>query len=164
VSELRSTAAAMSAASWTSQAIRGVLHEEVEKGEVAPSRRREILGAAAAAAAVAEEARKWVASYVADARGAGVSWAELGAELAGRRDCGCDATASDAFALVVGSPVDGPGGRVFTWTCETCHEAIRDFGPGVDFSQREEGHRSDCERRAVEMESYLRSVAVGRAW
>lgn len=87
------------------------------------------------------------------ARGLGEGWDEVATALdmhnEGRPDCAA------AYLTVLGMRVDDPWWSPSTgvaWTCSTCEEVVRDYGPDVGGpDDREAGHAVTCSRHAAEV-------------
>ena len=85
------------------------------------------------------------------ARGLGEAWDEIATALCLASDSRPDAAAAYLTVLGVraGDPWWSPA-RGVLWTCSTCAEVVRDFGPdcgGPD--DRESGHAPTCSRHTA---------------
>jgi hypothetical protein len=91
---------------------------------------------------------------VADARAADFTWEEITQRVPGLVRTYGPHAAEKLFEMVavVGSRL---GERYAPWRCGECDGLVRDFGPyGGHPVDVEPGHRSDCERQAVEVSAY----------
>lgn len=106
------------------------------------------------AKALTQEARRYCLDAIRYAREDGLTWQDIGDAL------GIQVTAVDPDDHGAGESVAGyayeyavPGYRGispdwFTWTCPSCGENIRDYGPGSGTPDAEQGHAEGCERFA----------------
>lgn len=87
------------------------------------------------------------------ARGAGETWEDVAQALMLRN--GNEPDAAAAYLAALGVRQEDPWwspARGVAWTCVTCEEVVRDFGPeagGPD--DRESGHAVNCSRHAGEV-------------
>ncbi len=111
------------------------------------------LAAVRGARELALACQRLVKHYALDARGAGETWEEVAVALGLRSDGRPDSAA--AYLSVLGVGRDDPWwspARGVVWTCTTCQEAVRDYGPecgGPD--DRESGHGLGCSRHTAEV-------------
>jgi hypothetical protein len=97
--------------------------------------------------------QRQVVEHALRARGSGESWEDVAAALNVHNDGQPDCAA--AYLTVLGVRADDPWwspARGVVWTCSTCEEAVRDYGPdcgGPD--DRESGHAITCSRHAADM-------------
>ncbi|MCU1691884.1 MAG: hypothetical protein JWM64_975 [Frankiales bacterium] len=86
------------------------------------------------------------------ARGHGEEWEEIAAAMDLRHGGRPDASA--AYLTALGTRSDDPWwtpARGVLWTCTTCEEVVRDFGPQVGGPEdRESGHATTCSRHTGE--------------
>lgn len=97
--------------------------------------------------------QRLVLEHALSARGAGESWEDVAQALNLWND-GCPDSVA-AYLTVLGVRSDDPWwspARGVLWTCTTCEEAVRDFGPdcgGPD--DRESGHALTCSRHVADV-------------
>ncbi len=94
------------------------------------------------------------------ARGAGEAWEDVAVALGQR--VGGQPDAAAAYLRVLGVPAGGTWwspSRGVLWTCSSCEEVVRDFGPEAGGPEdRESGHAPDCSRHSADV------VAWGALW
>lgn len=107
-------------------------------------------------------AREQVRHAVDNARGSGLSWAEIGGYLgfeAASRRAGMDLGRAEwrvaAMGVFPGQPDaedawTSPYGPTARWSCRTCHGSISERDP-VDGVQAQRGHNDGCTRYAREL-------------
>lgn len=99
--------------------------------------------------------------YTGELRGCGSTWAQIHPllDLPPEPDV---SPAVQAFEYTLGP--DEPGGfafdaRYMSWTCHTCGEQIRDFGPYDGHPDNcEQGHADGCQRHLDEIDTYQREA------
>ncbi len=148
-----------------SRAISELLHE-VDPGAFAPHFQHPSqlveadvpspLAAAQAARALLAALRRKIVQHGLEARGAGESWEDVANAL--ELTCNGVADEAAAYLTVLGvrgiSPRWSPAWGVL-WTCGSCGEAVRDYGPeygGPD--DRETGHASTCARHCADVRDW----------
>lgn len=100
-----------------------------------------------AAAELRLAARQLTVGYARCARGAGISWQQIGAALSSELLTGSGAAAADgAFGYVADTTAFGQ--PVFAWVCRACRSTIIDHGPRRA-PDGEDGHASTCPRLAA---------------
>lgn len=111
------------------------------------------LAAVRAARLLRRELQKQLRCQALRARGDGEGWAEIAVALELNDDGRPDASA--AFLTVLGPRNDDPWWTQVSgvrWTCTSCEEVVRDFGPEVGGpDDRETGHASTCARHTGEI-------------
>lgn len=110
------------------------------------------LASVRAARELAHELQEQIRMHALRARGQGEDWAEVAVALEARH--GGQPDASAAYLTVLGTRSDDPWwtpARGVLWTCSTCEEVVRDFGPEVGGpDDRESGHATTCARHTGE--------------
>lgn len=111
------------------------------------------LPATRAARTLTQALQRRLVEYALRARGTGEAWEDIAEALDVRSDGRPDCVA--AYLTVLGVRGDDPWwspARGVVWTCTSCEEAVRDFGPecgGPD--DRESGHAVTCSRHAADV-------------
>lgn len=111
------------------------------------------LAATGAARSLAQALQRRVIEYALRSRGQGEDWEDVATALELHSDGRPDSVA--AYLTVLGIREDDPWwspARGVLWTCSTCEEAVRDYGPdcgGPD--DRESGHAVTCSRHAADV-------------
>jgi hypothetical protein len=105
-----------------------------------------------AALLVRQQANHMLERYLSRARGAGHSWADIAPLI------GVTGAVTAFEALVPESNIIGYQ-RSTSWTCESCDEAIGDYGPYNGVADDERGHAPGCVRHAADIEAERRRWA-----
>lgn len=113
----------------------------------------EPLAGIAAAVAVEREARRLCLESVRYAREDGLSWHAIGEALgfADHPPRGMTSVAEHAFQQAV------PGHAAadyFVWTCPSCRQLVRDYGPELAPHDAEQGHAEGCGRFAATVSAW----------
>lgn len=111
------------------------------------------LAAARAARELGRAMQRLVVAHALRARSVGESWQDVAIALDVQHEGGPDGTAAYLTTLGVRSedPWWSPAHGV-VWTCSTCEQAVRDYGPesgGPD--DRESGHEWSCSRHVADV-------------
>ena len=106
------------------------------------------LHAARAAYALSRAVQRQVVHQSLRARGVGESWEAVATTLDLTAEAGPDVVT--AYLMMLGNRLDDPWwspSTGVTWTCSSCEESIRDFGPECGGPEdREAGHAATCSR------------------
>lgn len=113
----------------------------------------EPLAGITAAVAVGREARRLELEFARNAREDGLAWHAIGEAmgLADDPQPGMISVAEHAFQRAV------PGHAAAdwtTWTCPSCRELIRDYGPECPPDEAEKGHAEGCGRFAAAVRAW----------
>lgn len=110
------------------------------------------LAAVRAARLLGQELQQQLRQQALLARAHGEDWTEIASALELRHSGEPDPSA--AYLTVLGTRSDDPWwtpARGVLWTCATCEEVVRDFGPEVGGPEdREAGHAITCSRHTAE--------------
>jgi hypothetical protein len=129
---------------------RPLLRSDPDGGKV---REPEPLAGIAAAGEVEQAARRLVLEYTRYAREDGLTWHTIGEAMgfADNPQPGMTSVAEHAFQRAV------PGRAAadwFPWTCPSCRNLVRDYGPEHGPREAEQGHADGCERFASAVRSW----------
>jgi hypothetical protein len=111
-----------------------------------------------AAVAVEREVRRLCLESVRYAREDGLTWAQIGEALGFRvtavdpDDHGTDESLA-RLAYEYAVPGHAAAGW-FTWTCPSCRQLVRDYGPELGPREAEDGHAEDCGRFAATVRAW----------
>lgn len=104
----------------------------------------EPLAGITAAVAVEREARRLCLESVRYAREDGLTWAQIGEAMGFGPQYGGDAVAAYRYAVPGHAAADWT-----TWTCPSCCQLVRDYGPELGPREAEQGHAGGCGRFAA---------------
>lgn len=96
--------------------------------------------------------------WLSDARGVGLSWAELAAPLGAPLNPYGDTPAAQLAWNRYRELVDTHEARnnLLFWGCQSCRQQIADFGPLQDNPEQDErGHAADCARHQRDINAWL---------